>query len=83
METIRQKVTTALLAKRVLKTYKTKRGTGRKSVTVGPYHRATDRGHVYAVIIGGDATPYEYAQQAAEAFVDYVGTKLAREALGK
>lgn len=67
-------VVKAIRASQVLKTYKTKRGVGRKSVTVGPYREAVPGGKWhYAVTIGGDVDKYNDSMTAARDFIEYVG----------
>ena len=77
---VQQDITTALERGRIILTYKTKAGVGRKSVTVGKYRQAVGPMQ-YALIINGDTWRYTSAISAAQAFIEYVGRDDAWNAL--
>ncbi len=77
---IRQSVFVAVAGKKILTTYKTKLGVGRKSVTIGPYRFATELPQ-FAVIVGADVNVFSDADAATRFFIEYVGHADALNAL--
>jgi len=80
-ETVVARVIERINAGRVLKAYN---ALAHEDTTVGPYSEAVDRGNRFAVIGWRNRWPaneVRTAREAAELFVDRVGTGRAREAV--
>lgn len=66
----------------VIQTEKTKHGTGKQAVTIGPYQRATDKKtQRWAVYIGNDKYEFLSPVEAARFFIDWCNRVVARDAV--
>lgn len=79
---IQNTIAQIILAGCVIQTHKTKIGTGRQAVTIGPYQRATDeKTHRWAVYIGNDKYEFLSPVEAARFFIEHCNRSIARDAV--
>lgn len=67
----------------ILSIQKTKQGSGKQTVSVGPYQRAVPShpNYRFACLMKNEESHHLYARDAAAVFVRFVGRDLAREAV--